>query len=108
MLELFSTKKQEKIRRNAAKKNLTVELYLHSKYANKAANHGYASVGDYLAAKKAIKASKTSPPEDSSSSSSSDSEWKKGYFVLIKIKKSPQDSKLIKIPFKKLHTLVLL
>ena len=77
MLELFSTKKQEKIRRNAAKKNLTVELYLHSKYANKAANHGYASVGDYLAAKKAIKASKTSPPEDSSSSSSSDSEWKK-------------------------------
>ena len=75
MLDLFSHKKQEKIRREAAKNGVRVEIFLQSKYANKAAKNGYASVYDYLTARhaKKIDAKKKKHGSDTSSSSSSDS-----------------------------------
>ena len=95
MLDSFSLKKQEKIRKEAAKNGVKVEIYLHSKYAEKAAKKGYASVADFLKAKhdlredkkKAKAKSKKEGPNpktdtSSSSSSSSDSEW----LIVIKIR----------------------
>ena len=95
MLDSFSLKKQEKIRKEAAKNGVKVEIYLHSKYAEKAAKKGCASVADYLKAKrdhreekkKAKAKSKKEGLKDqsdtsSSSSSSSESEW----LMVIEIK----------------------
>ena len=58
MLDSFSLKKQEKIRKEAAKNGVKVEIYLHSKYAEKAAKKGYASVADFLKAKRDLREDK--------------------------------------------------
>ena len=77
MLDLFSQRKQDKIKKEAAKKRLPVEIYLQSIYANRAAKYGYSNVTEYLTARhdaKKIKRRKENQEISTSSTSSNDSD----------------------------------